>query len=126
MNLTLARSFPADLKSFQEPEKAGSVTVPMIPTKTLKLREVKELLLGLPASACHLGCEARCAQQHQVLCERGGLPSGSLGYLIGWATRSWRGSQARGEDGGGSFTERRRLPLSLARSGLRCLSWLAP
>lgn len=103
MTLTLTRCFPADLQSFQEPDKAGTVTVPMIPTKTLRLREVKELVVGLPASECQLGCEARCVQQ-QVLCERGGLLSGSSGCLIGWATRSWWGSQARGEDGGGSLT----------------------
>lgn len=70
MTLTLARSFPTDLKSCQEPEKAGSVTVPTIPTKTSRLRQVKELLLGLPASECQLGGEARCAQQHQVLSAR--------------------------------------------------------
>lgn len=104
MTPILTRCFPADPQSFQEPDKAGTVPVPMIPTNTLRLREVKELVLGLPASECQLGCEARCVQQHQALCERGGLLSSSLGCLIGWATRSWRGSRARGEDGGGSLT----------------------
>lgn len=103
MTLTLTRCFPADLQSFQEPDKAGTVTVPMIPTKTLRLREVKELIVGLPASGCQLGCEARCVQQHQVPCECGGLLSGSSGCPTGWATRSWWGSQAWGEDGGGSL-----------------------
>ena len=57
--------------------------MPTIPTNTLRLREVKELVLGLPASECQLGCEARCVQQHQVLCERAvqllGVPD-RLGY----------------------------------------------
>lgn len=53
-------TFQADLlKSFQEPCKAGTLTVPVIPTKKLRLREVKELARGLPASKRQLGFEAR-------------------------------------------------------------------
>lgn len=111
MTLTLTRCFPADLQSFQEPDKAGTATVPMIPTKTLRLREVKELIVGLPASGCQLGCEARCVQQHQVPCECGGLLSGSSGCRL---------AGPPGAGGGARHGVRMVAAASLSGAAFRC------